>query len=162
MTLHIGQIRARGTKIWTLDPNFEELEAKLKTKTVHKFQAWYCLSREHFVYNIHAPFLVQAQKENLMSFLLCKIDHKFPISGFCSLRLKWEIHTDARKHMKHYILLTTHFCWLKLAQLISDYRSRYEKASLLKRQCFTPYECLDLSLLIGVYLVHFEQQSTEK
>ena len=57
-------------KILTLDPNFEELEAKLQTKTVDKFQAWHCLSREHFVYNIHAPFLEQARKENFTSFFL--------------------------------------------------------------------------------------------
>ena len=74
--LKIGQIRARRPKIWALDPNYEELREKLKTKTVDKFQALYCLYRENFVYNIHALFLVPAHKENCLSFFVCEIDHK--------------------------------------------------------------------------------------
>ena len=79
--LNIDQIRARRPKIWALDPNYEELVQKLKTKTVGKFQALYCLSKEYFVYNIHAPFLVLAHKEKCMSFFVCEIDHKCPIRG---------------------------------------------------------------------------------
>ena len=124
---------------------------KLKTKTVHKFQALYCLSRKYFVYNIHAPFFVLTHKENCLSFFVWEIDHKVSISGLFSLRLKWEMHRDARKHFKHYPFSTTKFCRLKLAQLIYEYKGRYEKkTNLLVRQYFTPYECLNLSLSIGV------------
>ena len=35
--LSIGKNRARRPKIGTLDPNYEELMGKLKTKTVDKF-----------------------------------------------------------------------------------------------------------------------------
>ena len=151
--LNIAQIRARRPKIWALDPNYEELMEKLKAKTIGKFQALYCLSKEYFVYNINAPFIVLAHKENCMSFFVCEIDHKVSISGLYSLRLKWEMHTDARKHFMHFIFPTTKFCWLKLAQLIYECKGRYEKTNLLVRQYFTPYECLNLSLPIGVYHV---------
>ena len=60
--LNIGQIRARRQKISALDPNYGELMEKLKTKTIGKFQALYCLPKQYFVYNIHAPFLVLAHK----------------------------------------------------------------------------------------------------
>ena len=127
--LNIGQIRAK--QFWALDPNYEELMEKLKTETVDKFQTLFCLSREYFVYSSYAPFLVLAHKENCMSFLICEMDHKSPISGLFSFRLNWEIHTDARKHIKHLILPTTKFCWLKLAQLIVEYKSRCAKTNLL-------------------------------
>ena len=86
--LNIGQIRTRRPKIRTLDSDCKELKEKFETKTVDKFQALYCLSREYFVYNIHAPFLVQAHKENCMSFFVCEIDHKVSISGLYILRFK--------------------------------------------------------------------------
>ena len=48
---------------------------KLKTKTVGKFQALYCLSKEYSVYNIHAPFLVLAhtEKKIICLFLFVKL-----------------------------------------------------------------------------------------
>ena len=72
------------------------------------------------------------------------------------------MHTDARTHFKHYLFSTTKFCWLKLAQLIYDYKGTYEKTNLLLKQYFTSYECLNLSLPIGVYHVYFDQKTTEK
>ena len=63
------------TKILPLDPNYIELKEKLKTKTVDKFQALYCLSRECFVFMIHTPFLVLEHTENCMYFLVCEIGH---------------------------------------------------------------------------------------
>ena len=154
--------RARRAKIWTSDSNYKELTKKLKTKTDDKFQALFSLSRVGFVYNIYAPFLVLAHKEKWMSFFVYKMDHKFPISELFGFKLKWEIHTDARKKIEHLILATTRLRWLKLTQLIVEYKSRCEKTNLLTGQYSTPYECLNLSLPIGVYTVHFEQKSTEK
>ena len=52
-TLNIGQNRTKRLQNLTFNPNYEELKKKLKTKTVVKFQALYCLYREYFFYKIY-------------------------------------------------------------------------------------------------------------
>ena len=78
-TSNVGQIRTRTT----LHPNYEKLTIIHKTKTVYNCQALCRFSRKCFDFNIHVPFLVLlAHKDNSITFLVYKIAHKLPISGF--------------------------------------------------------------------------------